>query len=982
MTRQRFIVTTGAIGLLGLSGCADPCADDGLLQEMEGVCPMVTGADGTDGDSDDSDDATVTVTDTEGSMVTDPGSGSQGSGPGDGDCDNGVQDGDETDIDCGGSCEDKCDEGQGCEGPEDCASGQCDEMICGSPSCQDGLENGDETDVDCGGPDCDPCADGEDCQQGSDCQSQVCEDDTCQAPSCSDGVQNGDETDVDCGGDTCERCPTGDGCEDGEDCQSGVCIKATGECAPPTCDDGVQNSTETDLDCGGACGSTCEPGEGCLIYIDCIHLVCDANLGLCLGPTCDDGTPNGNETDVDCGGPECPGCDVPGQCEMDSDCLSGSCEEGQCVPPTCVDGELNGNETDVDCGGPECQPCQDGETCLEDGDCLSQTCDPGTGTCTPAACDDTVQNGEETDVDCGGPNCPGCDNGQTCEEDADCMSNLCDPVLDVCEDPSCVDGLQNGEETDVDCGGPDCAPCGDGQMCEDNFDCASDSCDGNVCQPPACDDGALNGLETDIDCGGPDCAPCQDGDDCLTDFDCESMVCLNEECQPASCSDSVLNGSETDVDCGGPDCQPCQDGDMCMVDGDCASDVCDPGTNTCSPPACNDGIQNADEADVDCGGPICDPCGDGQMCEDNDDCDSMVCNFEIGVCEPPNCADGVQNGSETDLDCGGMCGMTCNPGEGCALGGDCLSAGCDPGTSTCNDFLTVTTAPACSEFAGIPVTLTAVASGGTGGPYTYAWTPNDGSLSNPNSDVTDASPAGFQSYTVTVNDGVTLAQDTSVVANANPLDLQNNCTLFQADYNASSTGEPAYITYSMGGTVACELGNNEFGLHLCDQVVFDQARLQSTLEVTNANADDDWMGLVWGAQDASNFYSLVWKQSTQNFFGCATPAGVLVKRVQGPGFASLGGADFYCPNDTPNSTLLFLPTDPGGLSDGWVEGESYTVIIDHTATQSAITITRDSDMVELANFTIMDAIFPSGFFGSTTLSQENACVGPLLGSCL
>ena len=49
---------------------------------------------------------------------------------------------------------------------------------------------------------------------------------------------------------------------------------------------------------------------------------------------------------------------------------------------------------------------------------------------------------------------------------------------------SCFNGIQDGTETGVDCGGPDCAPC------------------------PTCDDGIQNGGETGVDCGGPDCAPC------------------------------------------------------------------------------------------------------------------------------------------------------------------------------------------------------------------------------------------------------------------------------------------------------------------------------------------------------------------------------------------------------------------------------------------------------------------------------------------
>ena len=73
-------------------------------------------------------------------------------------------------------------------------------------------------------------------------------------------------------------------------------------------------------------------------------------------------------------------------------------------------------------------------------------------------CDDGIQNGDETGVDCGGSSCPAC--------------------------PTCDDGVQNGSETGIDCGGPDCAAC------------------------PTCSDGIQNGNETGVDCGGPDCAPC------------------------------------------------------------------------------------------------------------------------------------------------------------------------------------------------------------------------------------------------------------------------------------------------------------------------------------------------------------------------------------------------------------------------------------------------------------------------------------------
>lgn len=85
--------------------------------------------------------------------------------------------------------------------------------------------------------------------------------------------------------------------------------------------------------------------------------------------------------------------------------------------------------------------------------------------CGPPAeptCDDGIQNGDETGVDCGGTSCP------------------------TCPEPTCDDGIQNGDEEGIDCGGS-CTPC---------------------VTEPTCDDGVQNGEETGIDCGAPGCAEC------------------------------------------------------------------------------------------------------------------------------------------------------------------------------------------------------------------------------------------------------------------------------------------------------------------------------------------------------------------------------------------------------------------------------------------------------------------------------------------
>lgn len=96
----------------------------------------------------------------------------------------------------------------------------------GAPAdlCHDRVRDGDESDVDCGGS-CLACAGGQTCGSAADCQSQQCAG-TCAAASCTDGVKDGPESDVDCGGWECGPCVTGHHCRIGGDCQSMVCLSS------------------------------------------------------------------------------------------------------------------------------------------------------------------------------------------------------------------------------------------------------------------------------------------------------------------------------------------------------------------------------------------------------------------------------------------------------------------------------------------------------------------------------------------------------------------------------------------------------------------------------------------------------------------------------------------------------------------------------------------------------------------------------------
>ncbi|MCB9557082.1 MAG: hypothetical protein H6707_13325 [Deltaproteobacteria bacterium] len=265
-----------------------------------------------------------------------------------------------------------------------------------------------------------------------------------------------------------------------------------------------------------------------------ISLVVAAALGIsqpaCLeSASCTDGKKDGAETDVDCGGPVCGACQVKAACLQPSDCLSGVCTDNACVAASCTDGVKNGSESDVDCGGGDCAGCESGRACAKVSDCASGVC--GNNVCQDASCSDKLKNGDETDVDCGGSCSDPCALGKGCRLDQDCTSNLCDSTSKTCLPTVCQNGQRDGSETDVDCGGQDCAPCVDGKTCASADDCQSRRCGNLICTTAACDDGLEDGDETDVDCGGSCPARCAKGAGCAAPSDCATgLACNNNVC--------------------------------------------------------------------------------------------------------------------------------------------------------------------------------------------------------------------------------------------------------------------------------------------------------------------------------------------------------------------------------------------------------------------------------------------------------------------
>ena len=112
--------------------------------------------------------------------------------------------------------------------------------------------------------------------------------------------------------------------------------------------------------------------------------------------------------------------------------------------------------------------------------------------------------------------------------------------------PACADGVKNGSESDVDCGGGTCLRCANGKTCASRNDCVGALCTGGACQS------CVNAADCGVDADGSMCA-CRDtvaGPRICTKQNCRPLIggtcagCVaGEQCAPAG----------ADVEC----CLPC-----------------------------------------------------------------------------------------------------------------------------------------------------------------------------------------------------------------------------------------------------------------------------------------------------------------------------------------------------------------------------------------------------------------------------------------
>ena len=372
------------------------------------------------------------------------------------------------------------------------------------------------------------------CLTRIDCEkNEICSNSICTPDPCKNGEKDAGESDIDCGG-KCDRCEVGRACTDHTDCatqtcENSVCIDPESACSAPGQGDLLiaelynaiktnaqfddMKSTQTEfIEIYNASGRDVSMSK---LRVDCLRTDSDkgtvvsipvntaaclpANHALLLSYTPFDQN------------------DLPEEilsiqaltkeglfintgayaCDLIWSDQSGDVTIHQATAPTPKNGV-----SDV------LEPLSPDNTTLSHHDETSSNYTPGyctNGTRYINGCQSTCDNGKkddrETDIDCGGAVCEPCGADKTCSKDSDCTSN------------SCVDGL---------CAKVDCRT--------NESVCGSGFCDKNTGDCYRCDDGIQNGDETDVDCGGAVCAACGRGQSCSTDADCRTWQCDNGVC--------------------------------------------------------------------------------------------------------------------------------------------------------------------------------------------------------------------------------------------------------------------------------------------------------------------------------------------------------------------------------------------------------------------------------------------------------------------
>lgn len=210
----------------------------------------------------------------------------------------------------------------------------------------------------------------------------------CPAAPTTSGTETGDESSSSTGGGgatstTGDPVMTSTSAEAGESSSSS---SSSGE-PPPSCDDGIQNQKESDLDCGGPCPA-CPQGQACNDNDDCATEACDA--GICVVPKClndadcsalDGVCTRGACEDFDCKavpGDEGEPCEDNDPCSVSSTCQAGACATAEAIDCSGLDSPCTQGLCDPNSGACLVEDLIDGTKCDDDNSCTSlESCKAG-----------------------------------------------------------------------------------------------------------------------------------------------------------------------------------------------------------------------------------------------------------------------------------------------------------------------------------------------------------------------------------------------------------------------------------------------------------------------------------------------------------------------------------------------------------------------------------------------------------------------------
>lgn len=401
---------------------------------------------------------------------------------------------------------------------------------------------------------------------------------------------------------------------------------------------------------------------------------------------------------------DCVGCIDKSDCPADTECRTYACDANKkCVSTSLPSSTMLPDNVVGDCHKPVCDGAGNLGSAFEP---MDVPADDGND-CTLDACDMVsmlpVHPNKVSGSDCapnGGDVCDGAGNCVECVADSDCTTGMnpsCDLATHTCI--SCSDSIQNGTETGLDCGGA-CPKRCDGTACTGDAQCKSGHCaDGVCCESTctttckACNVPGHEGTCTTLSAGLQDPGKCEGSNACdgtsgggscdaLNNKKTNGNLCtLNSDCFNNTCAAGL---------CRLPTGQPCSDDVQC-ASLRCSNNVCTDcvGAGDCAATECNNGR---------CKAPNGTPCGINADCKTGSICNSLttgLCGQAAGACngdqdcESYNCANNscspctnmTDAGTASDPSCasstcllGGVCALPL--GAYCVGNSDCASQSC------------------------------------------------------------------------------------------------------------------------------------------------------------------------------------------------------------------------------------------------------------------------------------------------------------------